>query len=201
MGIVRLGIITTLALVPRYRGKTTATSCPCATNAFGSASTTSARPPVFENGSPSDATKSILTRLSLLDSLNALRGFSTSAHSQERSRDAHSFYATGPISARQDRTARLQPPAALPATLSAHGSSTTRPTLSRGRRLARTNRARHWRFSSLDPCGNVCGGSIVLLDRSRRRPRRNDGVPRVHRRGSLCRRVGRDARCKTSATH
>src|SRR5580704_15709731 len=61
MGIVRLGIITTLALVPRYRGKTTATSWPCATSAFGSASTTSARPPVFENGSPSDATNSILT--------------------------------------------------------------------------------------------------------------------------------------------
>src|SRR5207249_4199455 len=40
---------------------TTATSWPCATRAFGSASTTSARPPVFENGSPSGATNKILT--------------------------------------------------------------------------------------------------------------------------------------------
>src|SRR5580704_14430566 len=73
MGIVRLGIITTLALVPRYRGKTTATSWPCATSAFGNASTTSARPPVFENGSPSEATKRILTLGSLLESLDGFR--------------------------------------------------------------------------------------------------------------------------------
>jgi len=32
----------------------------CSLAAFGSASTTSARPPVFENGSPSDATNRIL---------------------------------------------------------------------------------------------------------------------------------------------
>src|SRR5579859_1964632 len=37
----------------------TATSCPRATSAFGRASTTSARPPVLENGRPSDATKRI----------------------------------------------------------------------------------------------------------------------------------------------
>src|SRR6267143_203993 len=48
----------------RARGNTTATSWPCATSAFGSASTTSARPPVLENGSPSDATNKILTALS-----------------------------------------------------------------------------------------------------------------------------------------
>src|SRR6516162_3291477 len=59
MEIVRLGI-SAAASVPRYRGTTTATSWPCATSAFGSASTTSARPPVFENGSPSDATNKIL---------------------------------------------------------------------------------------------------------------------------------------------
>src|SRR6266702_2566627 len=58
--MVRLGITTADAFVPRYRGNTTATSWPCATSAFGSASTTSARPPVFENGSPSDATNKIL---------------------------------------------------------------------------------------------------------------------------------------------
>src|SRR5580704_3849587 len=75
MGIVRLGIITTLALVPRYRGKTTATSWPCAAKAFGNASTTSARPPVFENGSPSDATKRIFTFFCLLDSWDALSDF------------------------------------------------------------------------------------------------------------------------------
>src|SRR6266568_2610205 len=65
IGIVRLGITTAVAFVPRYRGNTTATSWPCTTSAFGSASTTSARPPVFENGSPSDATNKILTALSL----------------------------------------------------------------------------------------------------------------------------------------
>src|SRR5215468_10022835 len=37
----------------------TATSWPRATSAFGRASTTSARPPVLENGKPSDATKRI----------------------------------------------------------------------------------------------------------------------------------------------
>ena len=65
IGMVRLGITTADALVPRYRGNTTATSWPCATSAFGSASTTSARPPVFENGSPSDATNRILIAYSL----------------------------------------------------------------------------------------------------------------------------------------
>src|SRR5215475_16180814 len=41
----------------------TATSWPRATRAFGRASTTSARPPVFENGNPSDATKRIRIRV------------------------------------------------------------------------------------------------------------------------------------------
>src|SRR6266852_402696 len=63
--MVKLGITTAVVFVPRYRGNTTATSWPCATRAFGSASTTSARPPVFENGSPSDATNRILTACSL----------------------------------------------------------------------------------------------------------------------------------------
>src|SRR6266404_3974946 len=59
-GTVRLGNIAALACVPRYLGSTTATSWPRATRALGSASTTSARPPVFENGSPSEATNRIL---------------------------------------------------------------------------------------------------------------------------------------------
>src|SRR6266446_5526191 len=59
-GTVRLGMIAALACVPRYLGSTTATSWPRATRALGSASTTSARPPVFENGRPSDAAKRIL---------------------------------------------------------------------------------------------------------------------------------------------
>src|SRR5262245_34268575 len=58
--MVRLGMIGVSALLPRYRGKTTATSCPCAARALGRASTTSARPPVLENGKPSEATKRIL---------------------------------------------------------------------------------------------------------------------------------------------
>jgi len=60
IGIVKLGITTAVACSPaitRYSPRLV----PCATSAFGSASTTSARPPVFENGSPSDATKRILT--------------------------------------------------------------------------------------------------------------------------------------------
>src|SRR5713101_466702 len=58
--MVKLGITTAVVFVPRYRGSTTAHSWPCATSALGSASTTSARPPVFENGRPSDAAKRIL---------------------------------------------------------------------------------------------------------------------------------------------
>src|ERR1700740_1367458 len=59
-GTVRLGMIAALACVPRYFGSTTATSWPRATSALGSASTTSARPPVFEKGRPSDAANRIL---------------------------------------------------------------------------------------------------------------------------------------------
>jgi hypothetical protein len=66
MGIVKLGITTAVAFVLRYRGNTTDTSWPCATSAFGSASTTSARPPVFENGNPSDATNRILMNFSAI---------------------------------------------------------------------------------------------------------------------------------------
>src|ERR1700747_3733776 len=55
-----MGMSAALACVPRYLGSTTATSWPRATRALGSASTTSARPPVFENGRPSDAAKRIL---------------------------------------------------------------------------------------------------------------------------------------------
>src|SRR5260370_29142721 len=89
IGIVRLGITTAVAFVPRYRGNTTATSWPCATSAFGSASTTSARPPVFENGSPSDATNKIL----MIRSAPASR----------------SFYATGAKSRRQLEHALFSP--------------------------------------------------------------------------------------------
>src|SRR5260370_8219314 len=66
IGIVRLGITTAVAFVPRYRGNTTAHSWPCATSAFGRASTTSARLPVFEYGSPSDTPNKILMVLSSL---------------------------------------------------------------------------------------------------------------------------------------
>jgi hypothetical protein len=57
--MVMLGITTVAARVPRYRGNTTATSFPISTSAFGNASITSAKPPVLENGNPSEATKSI----------------------------------------------------------------------------------------------------------------------------------------------
>src|ERR1700739_3751769 len=60
IGMVRLGMIAPLACVPRYFGSTTATSWPRVTKALGSASTTSARPPVFEKGRPSDAANRIL---------------------------------------------------------------------------------------------------------------------------------------------
>lgn len=60
MGIVRLGSTIVAVLVARYLGRMTATSWPRATSAFGNASTTSASPPVFENGNPSDATNRIL---------------------------------------------------------------------------------------------------------------------------------------------
>src|SRR5882757_3256691 len=58
--MVKLGMTVDATFVPRYRGSTTATSLPSATSALGSASTTSARPPVFEKGRPSEATKRIL---------------------------------------------------------------------------------------------------------------------------------------------
>src|SRR2546427_12829883 len=61
--MVKPGAATPPAFVLRYRGSSTTTSCPSATSALGSASTTSAKPPVFENGSPSDATKSIFMPL------------------------------------------------------------------------------------------------------------------------------------------
>src|ERR1700722_11529668 len=57
--IVTLGLVTPTARVARYRGNSTVTSWPKATSALGSASITSARPPVLENGSPSDATNNI----------------------------------------------------------------------------------------------------------------------------------------------
>src|SRR3954463_6271566 len=42
--------------MPRYRGNTSVTRWPSRTNAFGSAATTSARPPVLAYGCASDAT-------------------------------------------------------------------------------------------------------------------------------------------------
>ena len=49
--------------VPRYFGRSTATWCPASTSAALSAPTTSARPPVFEYGTPSEATKRIFIAL------------------------------------------------------------------------------------------------------------------------------------------
>src|SRR5476649_2212942 len=51
--------------MPAYSGITTRTSRPRARSAFGSALATSARPPVFENGAHSDATKRTLSGAAL----------------------------------------------------------------------------------------------------------------------------------------
>src|SRR6266404_5758155 len=105
--MVKLGITTAVVFVPRYRGNTTATSWPCATSAFGSASTTSARPPVFENGSPSDATNRTLTVCSL--------------------RAPQSFYAIGHYSARQVGECALDPFAGVGEVIDAAASLGRRP--------------------------------------------------------------------------
>jgi hypothetical protein len=61
--MVKLGITTEFDFTPRYRGKKTATSCPSFTSARGSASITSARPPVLAWGNASEAAKRILMGL------------------------------------------------------------------------------------------------------------------------------------------
>src|SRR4029077_1736417 len=59
-----------LRWVRRYLGRNTVTSWPKAERALGRAPTTSARPPVFEYGTPSDAAKVIRIQSSFsLDSL------------------------------------------------------------------------------------------------------------------------------------
>src|SRR5438067_3855311 len=72
IGTVRLARARCVSLrwVFRYRGRKTVTSWPKADKTFGRAPTTSARPPVFEYGTPSDAAKVIRIQSSLgLDSL------------------------------------------------------------------------------------------------------------------------------------
>src|SRR5438105_15275581 len=72
IGTVRLARARCVSLrwVFRYRGRKTVISWPRADKAFGRAPTTSARPPVFEYGTPSDAAKVIRIQSSFgLDSL------------------------------------------------------------------------------------------------------------------------------------